>query len=124
MAKSDIVKICYRGIGLFGTNRPIGPIAHPFILDWDNIFHELTNNNGIIKIVSGNIDNMSPVTQYCFNRNTRITKFKEYLVNIDKFFEAIDEFKVRYEGQKFSMFTFNKNCLGFKNFVMRRSLVN
>lgn len=122
--KTDIIKICHRGIGLFGTNRPIGPVWHPFILDWDNVFHELTNDKGIIKIICGNIDNMSIVTQYCYKRKVRMTRYKERFVDVDLFYKAIDDFKLIYEGQKFNMFDFRRNCIGFKNFLMKRSIIN
>lgn len=117
-----IIKIYHRGLDFIGHDDvPEGPRVHPFIKDWDGVFHELDNQKGKIIILNGNASDMSKETQYYLKRNPRPEQTIE--VNKKKFLQAIEEFSKKHNGTPYHILDFSDNCIGFKNFVVDKSKV-
>jgi len=120
--EKGIVEIYHRGLDIMGDDDvPEGPRVHPFFKRWDGKYCELGNVRGKIRILIGGLRKMSKETQ----NYLKDIPNPEETVEVDKakFLKAIEQFKKKHDDTEYHVLDFSDNCIGFKDFVLKKSMV-
>ena len=117
------IKIYYRGVDFLHIKRPIGLRLHPILQDWEGNYYELINKGGSITVGFGGVDNLSPATRADLKRHPNPEPDEVLRVAKKNFLEAVEQFKKEVVGTRYRIYRRSKNCRGFKNYVLSRSLV-
>jgi len=121
---AEVIKIYFRGRDLFHDDIPRGPRVHPILQDEGGIYYELNyfigeDGKKKIKVLRGNLSDMSKATQNYFDKNIKVDK--EVNVDKEKFLNAVETFIEEREGKNYYLLDFGSNSIGFKNYVLGQS---
>ena len=121
--ESENVEIYVRPVDWDSDGIPEGPPRHTIFRDWNGEYHEHSvTAQKTIKILHGSLDKLSPATQWYFAHRHPVSR-KVVCVNKKNFFEAMHAFTSRHDGKNYHVLNFSTNCIGFKRYVLKRSLL-